>query len=168
MILYHGGLIPVPEPDLSLSRQQLDFGGGFYTTTSFAQAAKWSKIKSRRDGVPRGYISSYELDESIFKSKIMQIRKFRGQSRAWLTFVMHNRKDVGFAHPYDIVQGAVANDRVYACINAFEGGFIDFDTVIRRLRTYALADQISFHTDRAVKQLRFLGEKEVVSDEKDS
>ena len=23
MILYHGGLIPVPEPDLSLSRQQL-------------------------------------------------------------------------------------------------------------------------------------------------
>lgn len=29
MIRYHGGLIPVPEPDLSLSRQQLDFGGGF-------------------------------------------------------------------------------------------------------------------------------------------
>ncbi|MFR5880712.1 MAG: DUF3990 domain-containing protein [Cloacibacillus evryensis] len=127
MILYHGGLIPVPEPDLSLSRQQLDFGGGFYTTTSFAQAAKWSKIKSRRDGVPRGYISSYELDESIFKSKIMQIRKFRGPSRAWLTFVMHNRKDVGFAHPYDIVQALWLMTSLHASMRL--RGFMGFYTV---------------------------------------
>ena len=168
MKLYHGGTAPVAEPDLSRSRQRLDFGGGFYTTTSLAQAVRWSKIKCKREELLTGCVSCYEFDEDVLKSKTLAVHRFKGPSRAWLTFVIRNRRDDGYSHPYDVVQGAVANDRVYTCINAFESGFIDFDAVINRLRTYALVDQLSFHTERAVKHLRFIGERRVRLSEADS
>ena len=38
MILYHGSYVEVSNPDLSYSRENLDFGKGFYTTTIYEQA----------------------------------------------------------------------------------------------------------------------------------
>ena len=38
---------------------------------------------------------------------------------------MANRTNLDFNHSYDIVKGAVANDRVYASLNAFENGFME-------------------------------------------
>ena len=67
----------------------------------------------------------------------------------------------GFTHTFDIVKGAVADDRVYACLNAFENRFMDFDTAIRELRTYKLDDQISFHTEKALDYISFIGYEEV-------
>ena len=156
MKLYHGSTVPVAAPQLSLGRQSLDFGRGFYTSTSAAQADRWSKIKCKREGAVAGYVSVYEFDESALRSKNLTVHTFRGASRSWLAFVIHNRRDLDFSHNYDIVRGHVANDRVYACINAFESGFIDFDTVIDRLKTYTLVDQLSFHTETAIQHLHFV------------
>lgn len=68
---------------------------------------------------------------------------------------------LNYKHDFDIVEGPVANDRVYACLNAFENRFMDIESAIRELRTYKLADQISFHTEEAIRLLKFIG-KEVV------
>ena len=51
MILYHGSTDLVDKPEIRKSDIYLDFGIGFYTTTSFEQAERWAKIKMRRKNV---------------------------------------------------------------------------------------------------------------------
>lgn len=36
----------------------------------------------------------------------------------------------GYTHQFDIVKGCVPDDRVCACLNAFENKFMDFETAI--------------------------------------
>ena len=43
MILYHGSTVPVEKPEIRISESFLDFGTGFYTTTSLQQAERWAK-----------------------------------------------------------------------------------------------------------------------------
>lgn len=66
-----------------------------------------------------------------------------------------------YSHSYDIVIGPVANDRVYACFNAFENGFMDKVTLLRELKTYTLVDQVLFHTQESLQSLTFIETKEV-------
>ena len=161
MILYHGSSVVVEKPELRESSRTLDFGFGFYTTTSWEQAKKWARIKAGRDRASSGFVSIYEVDDALFRNKQFNVRSFRGPSRAWLEFVINNRMKENYHHAYDIVCGAVADDRVYACLNAFENRFMDFESAVRELRTYKLADQISFHSEDALAQLKFCGFKEV-------
>ncbi|BDB03826.1 DUF3990 domain-containing protein [Clostridium botulinum] len=161
MILYHGSNVIVEDPKIIKATRTLDFGYGFYTTTSYDQAFKWAKIKSRRENVEKGIISVYEVEDNIFKENRLNIKVFNGASKSWLEFVLDNRIKEGYTHNYDIVKGSVADDRVYACLNAFENKFMNFDTAIRELRTYKLNDQISFHTKESLKYLNFIKYKEV-------
>lgn len=161
MILYHGSSVIVEDPKIIKATRTLDFGYGFYTTTNYDQALKWSKIKSRRENVEKGVISIYEMDDTIFKKDSLNIKVFNGASKSWLEFVLDNRMKEGYTHNYDIVKGSVADDRVYACLNAFENRFMDFDTAIKELRTYTLNDQISFHTKESLNFLKFIGYEEV-------
>lgn len=62
MILYHGSTVPVEKPEIRISESFLDFGTGFYTTTSLQQAERWARIKMRRENKPVGYVSVYEFD----------------------------------------------------------------------------------------------------------
>lgn len=42
MIVYHGSSIEVAKPDIYHSRDNVDFGKGFYITSIKEQAAKWA------------------------------------------------------------------------------------------------------------------------------
>ena len=55
MILYHGSTDLVDKPEIRENDVYLDFGVGFYTTTSFEQAERWAKIKMRRKNINSGY-----------------------------------------------------------------------------------------------------------------
>lgn len=83
MILYHGSYLGIPYPDLSHSRDKVDFGRGFYTTPLREQAEKWcGKFKRRgKDGV----ISRYTFDEDAFET--LKIRRFESYSEEWLDFI---------------------------------------------------------------------------------
>jgi hypothetical protein len=50
MKLFHGSTVAVETPNLRLCRKTTDFGKGFYTTTNFEQAKKWSLLKQERSG----------------------------------------------------------------------------------------------------------------------
>lgn len=161
MILYHGSNVLVEKPIFIRANRTLDFGHGFYTTTSKEQAYKWAKIKSRRENSDKGFISIYQLEDDLLKKISLNVRIFRGASKSWLKFVLDNRMKEGYTHQFDIVNGCVADDRVYACLNAFENKFMDFETAIKELRTYKLDDQVSFHTGEALKYLKFINYEEV-------
>lgn len=161
MILYHGSNMVVNDPKIIKANRTLDFGNGFYTTTSREQACKWASIKKNREQSKYGILNIYEVDDKVFNEETLKIQRFSGACEEWLNFVIDNRLKLNYKHDFDIVEGPVADDRVYACLNAFENRFMDIESAIRELRTYKLADQISFHTKESIELLKFI-RKEVV------
>ena len=158
MILYHGSIEIVDNPEIRIPSRSLDYGYGFYTTTSFKQAEDWVKRKLNANS-PIGYVNVYELDEDLVKS--LKTLLFESQTEDWLDFVMSNRTIKNFTHDYDVVYGPVANDRVYAAFALYEGRLIDKATLIKELKTYKLVDQFLFHTERSLKLLNFIQAEEV-------
>ena len=137
--------------------RQLDFGRGFYTTTSQQQALRWVRLRMKQQNVPQGYINLYEYEGG----KELQTRQFRGANEARVYFVHSNRTVQDYKHDYDVVIGPVANDNVYLSFNLYEAGFISKGELIRRLKTYKLVDLYLFHTDMALTHLKYIGNKEV-------
>jgi len=155
MLIYHGSHVEVREPKILVSGRVGDFGHGFYTTSSLEQTRRWAQIRAIQERLPNGIVTIYETADSLLENRSLQILRFEKANEQWLDFVLGNRKDPAFAHPYDLVAGPVADDRVYTCLNALENGFADRKTVLRQLKTYVLADQILFHTAKALLFLNY-------------
>jgi hypothetical protein len=152
MKLYHGSLEIVESPRIIVSNRLLDYGRGFYTTTSEQQAEIWVKRKLK-NGPTQGFVNRYSFDESALSQ--YRVLTFDGPSEEWLDFEMSNRTDARFDHDYDIVYGPVADDRVYAAFALYESGLYNKQDLIRELKTYVLVDQFLFHTERALALLTF-------------
>ncbi|MGX8713021.1 MAG: DUF3990 domain-containing protein [bacterium] len=157
MILYHGSLEIVDHPQILEANRPLDFGTGFYTTTSLQQARRWVKLRMEQQNATVGYINIYEYTAK----KGLHTRLFRSANEAWVDFVHANRTVQDYNHDYDIVTGPVANDNVYLSFNLYESGIISKRELIRRLKTYKLVDQLLFHTERSLDTLEYTGNKEV-------
>lgn len=157
--LYHGSNVEVRKPSLLKSRKNTDFGRGFYTTTQKEQAEHWTSIKMDRAKKGRRVVSVFEVDETILSNLKFKIREFHGPDEAWLNFVVNSRK--GIEHDYDLVFGPVANDKVFTVVNLYESGIINATTAIAELKAYKTYDQLSFHTERVIKELRFVESYEV-------
>ena len=158
MILYHGSIDIVENPEIRIPSRTLDYGSGFYTTTSFRQAEDWVRRKLNANTLV-GYVNVYEFDETLMNS--LNAMLFEYPTEEWVDFVMNNRTNKDFYHDFDIVYGPVANDKVYAAFALYEGGIIDKQNLISELKAYKLVDQYLFHTDKAVKTLKFIEAKEV-------
>ena len=159
MRLYHGSTVAVRKPSLRPGSPNADFGKGFYTTSNYEQAVRWAHIKQERDEAQRAVVSVYEFDETILDSPDLKIRRFTGADEPWLYFVTDCRKSRG--HDYDLVQGPVANDKVFTTVNLFESGVLSAEAAILQLKAYKTYDQLSFHTDKVIKTLNFLESIEV-------
>ena len=157
MTLYHGSLEIVEKPQILQANRPLDFGTGFYTTTSLQQARRWVKLRMEQNNSKVGYINIYEYTPK----KGLHTRLFRSANEAWVDFVHANRTIQDYNHDYDIVTGPVANDNVYLCFNLYESGIITKRELIRRLKTYKLVDQLLFHTEQSLDTLEYTGNKEV-------
>lgn len=158
MILYHGSLVTIERPKILKPSRALDYGSGFYTTTSFEQAERWVHRKLS-DKHPLGFVNVYEFQESVLDS--VNSLTFKQVDEEWVDFVMQNRLNPNFHHDYDIVFGPVANDTVYAQFSLFEGGLMSKATLISELKTYQLVDQMLFHTEKALTFLTFLNAEEI-------
>ena len=159
MRLYHGSTMAVRKPSLRPGRTNADFGKGFYTTSNPEQAERWAHIKQEREDAPRAVVSVYEFDESILDQQDLHIRRFTGADEPWLIFVTDCRKSR--PHAYDLVQGPVANDKVFTAVNLFESGVLSAEAAILQLKAYKTYDQLSFHTARVIGALRFVEAYEV-------
>ena len=158
MKLYHGSLAIVSEPRIIVPTRSLDYGAGFYATTSYDQARLWTR--RRISSVAEvGYVNIYELDDICLN--VLKVLWFEGPTEEWVDFVMSNRTDADFRHDNDLVYGPVANDRVYAAFALYESGFLDKSGLIRELRTYSLVDQMLFHTELSLKYLQFIEAEQV-------
>lgn len=157
--LYHGSTVAVRKPSLRPGRPNADFGKGFYTTSNLEQAVRWAHIKQEREETERAVVSIYEFDESLLENPDLIIRQFTGADEPWLYFVTDCRKSR--PHEFDLVQGPVANDKVFTTVNLFESGVLSAEAAILQLKAYKTYDQLSFHTDRVIKTLNFVESIEV-------
>ena len=157
--LYHGSTVAVRKPSLRPGRPNADFGKGFYTTSNLEQAVRWAHIKQEREEAERAVVSIYDFDESLLENPDLIIRQFTGADEPWLYFVTDCRKSR--PHEFDLVQGPVANDKVFTTVNLFESGVLSAEAAILQLKAYKTYDQLSFHTDRVIKTLKFVESIEV-------
>lgn len=160
MILYHGSTDLVDKPEIRKSDVYLDFGVGFYTTTSYEQAERWAKIKMRRKNVDLGYVAVYEFDIEKAEKELV-IKRFNNADEEWLSFVVSNRKGIIIDDKADMHIGPVADDNVYQSIRLFETGAYDAEYTVKKLKTEVLHDQWTLHSDKILKYLNFIEAKEV-------
>ena len=167
MIVYHGSTVPVEKPEIRTGETFLDFGRGFYTTTSEYQAERWAKIKMKKEGKTIGYVSVYEVEYDVAQ-KESAIYRFSQADMEWLQFIVDNRRGVVDEEEfdkYDIHIGPVADDNVYRTIRLFETGVLETDETLKRLKTEVLQDQWTFHTEKALSFIKFIGLKEIIAEE---
>lgn len=158
MELYHGSLDIVKTPEIRTANRTLDYGNGFYLTSSYRQAESWV-MRKLRNGINTGIINIYEYNP-VYESSL-KVLNFETPSEEWLDFVMSNRMNPEFGHSYDIVKGPVANDRVYAAFALYEAGLLDKKELISELKAYKLVNQILLHTEAALASITWIKAKEV-------
>jgi len=155
MKIFHGSDIAVTEPKILASNRLLDFGEGFYTTSSYEQACSWAGRVAQKRNSRQKIISEYDFDMPAAEKKLKIIR-FSSPSQEWLNFVTACRsgKEIGFC--YDLAIGPVANDNVYATIQLYETGLLSEAETIIRLRIEKISDQILFHTEQALHYCKYI------------
>lgn len=144
MVLYHGSDVIVRNPEVRKTRYAKDFSWGFYCTSNYEQAARWSK-----KGRSRGIVNVFEYTES----PMLNIKKFPEMSDEWLDFIAICRS--GKHHDYDIVEGPMADDTIWNYVNDFLSGDISREAFWALAKFKHPTHQISFHTEVALKCLSF-------------
>ena len=134
MRLYHGSNQGIEKPKLFPAARALDFGNGFYLTSDFEQAKKWSILTVKRRGEGSPIVSVFKVDEE--KLNQLNILRFDGPNVEWLRYVSSNRKSMNFNDRRDIVVGP--------------------DEAIKRLMPQKLKDQYVFKTEEAVSILKLI------------
>jgi hypothetical protein len=154
--LFHGTNCNFGEVDLEKGKDMRDFGKGFYLTTLQNQAKNWAEILFARFGGDGIFVYEFEIEIA----ENLNVKSFDGVSEEWLNFVKNNRTKGGVQHDFDIIRGAVANDKTNRTLALFVEGIYTAKEALRKLKYNKLNDQFSIHTEKAVKYLKLLNKTE--------
>ena len=164
MKLYHGSNVEIKNPKILESDRKLDFGTGFYLTTSYEQAEKWAVLTAKRRNYGKPFISVFEYDEE--GSNELSVLKFQNADEKWLRFVRAKRKNLSVKNDYDVVICPVANDRTMPVISLFFAEVYTEEETVKRLLPQKLKDQIVFKTEKSLQYLKFVEVVEVNKNDK--
>lgn len=154
--LYHTGFHELRAPDISVGRKNADFGQGFYLSDGDAFAGKWARESRGR----QVYVNAYELDLSG-----LTVLRF-GRDADWFAYIFQNRRAMPDAHPEaDVIIGPVANDTIYDTFGLLTSGLLDAALSLRLLRLGPCFEQIAIKSDRALRQLTWLGARTLSHEE---
>ena len=174
-LLYHGSYVEVSKIDLSLCRDGLDFGKGFYLTSSLPQTIAYIPAlirKAKRRGLVPKDAEETSAVVSVFEfhpAPKLAIRHFEEPDSEWLHFVASNRDANLFPElreryaKIDVIVGKIANDQTAVTLNNYLAGAYgkpgdkQADRIaVELLEPNRLKDQFCFRTDAAVASLRFV------------
>ena len=128
MILYHTSTQTIENPDTLHSREHLDFGKGFYLTPLKEQAIRYGE-RFRLRGEPV-VLNTYELDDMLSEHNRKVFESYDGE---WLDYVAACRR--GLPHEmFDIIEGGIANDKVFNTIDLYFAGIITREQALDQLR----------------------------------
>lgn len=116
------------------------------------QAKEWEYRLSLRDKSKTYFVYHYIFEENNH----LAIKRFDGLNREWLEFIKKNRSKGGLQHNYDVVIGPVVDDNTMETVQLYIAGILTADEAVERLRYNNVNNQISLHTERALKSLNFV------------
>lgn len=151
MKLYHGSNTAVKKPQIIESDRRLDFGTGFYLTSSRDQAERWAELSAERRNVGKPILSVYDFDESQLKE--LKVLTFEKADKKWLNFISANRDGNVADDKYDLIIGPVANDRTMPVIRLYLAKVYTVSETLRRLLPQKLQNQYTFKTEKALNLL---------------
>lgn len=161
MILYHGSYCRVDKPNISYSRDSLDFGKGFYLTDIKNQALSWVDRFIRRG--KRGCLNSYSIDLEKIRD-LYRVKVFDKYDIEWLDFILQCRNGSDEYLKYDIVIGGIADDQVYNTIELYEFDLITKDEALKRLKYHKPNNQICIINQDILEKYLIFNDCEVISD----
>ncbi|WP_165248960.1 DUF3990 domain-containing protein [Adlercreutzia sp. ZJ141] len=157
MRVYHASPYVVESPDTVHSRNNLDFGRGFYVTTMREQAVSYARRFTLRKKA--AFLNEYNFDEAAVE--LFKVLRFDAYDEDWLDFVMSCRKDDDQTD-WDIVFGGIANDRVFTTVDLYFAGEITKQEALGRLAYEKPNDQLCIRNQKALDiLLSFIGAKEL-------
>lgn len=154
--LYHGSNMRIASIDLNQCNPYKDFGQAFYLSADKNQAMD---IAIARVDIFGGepVVNDYRFDENMLTDGTMSFKSFDGYTEEWADFVYLNRDESivpPYEHPYDVVYGPIANDRVGLQIRNLREGNIDKKEFLRRLKYMkGITFQYAFCTQTAIEKL---------------
>ena len=161
MQIYHCNTVEVAAPKLSTVARNGDFGLGVYMSENMDYARQQAVTLALREELPFGIISIFETPIGLMSYSALRTRKFLSIGDAWLNFILKNRRNPKAKKTYDIIYGPALDDYGYACLNAFESGFMERSELIDMLKTRKLPYQILFRTAKSLLFLDFTGKEKV-------
>ncbi|MDR2832925.1 MAG: DUF3990 domain-containing protein [Streptococcaceae bacterium] len=162
MKVYHGTdhILQQPDPNFN-SRRRVDFGRGFYTTSSKQQAVNWTKVLKNRNETIKQIVNVYDLDDEFLDK--LSIKNFTEPSDEWFDLVRQCRND-HFPKEYDqfdIIIGPIADDGVATTFRLYETNVLTLSEAIARLKSEKLFNQVVFKSEKSFQLLTFIESIEV-------
>jgi hypothetical protein len=157
MILYHGTNAEFEFIDLGKCPVTRDFGRGFYTTKIKEHAERRAQDKVRTEGGKPSVLEfNYNMAEAKAAYPLLRIKHFENISEEWALFIMHNRMrgENEPEHDYDIVEGPVANDKMFQQFRLYKTNRIGLASFVKSLAySRESTHQVAFCTERAIEWL---------------
>ena len=156
--LYHGSNTKITHIELSQCNPYKDFGQAFYLTTEREQAME---VACARVDIFGGepIVNAFLFDEKHLTDGTFTFKSFDAYTEEWADFIYKHRDETivpPYQHPYDVVFGPIANDRVGLQIRNYRLGNIDKKEFLRRLKYMkGITFQYAFCTMRAIEHLKY-------------
>lgn len=140
----------------------MDFGCGFYVTKIKKQAKNWAYRKKLILNKKLAFLNIYELDKNYINCKY---KLFKTADSEWLDFVCECREGKAVYNKYDVIEGPVANDKVYTVVDMYKNGLWDKKRTLKELKYYKSSNQICFIKQNvADKFLKYVNCEEIDDD----
>lgn len=161
-IFYHGSKKGIVGDIAPVSREECDFGQGFYMGTGTLQPLTLVCAEDK----PKFYTVEFDLSNlKVLEVEIgmdwaMMIAYYRKQMER----VAHTpiyEKYAHFADGYDVIVGYIANDRMYTELARFFNGTITDTALLKCLAVLDLGKQYVAITQKACDQIRILEERDL-------
>ena len=161
-VLYHGSKKGITGEIAPISREECDFGKGFYMGTATLQPLTLVCAEDK----PKLY--TVELDLSGLKVLEVDIGMDWAMMIAYYRKQMERVKDTPiyekyahFADGYDVIIGYIANDRMYTELARFFNGTITDVALLKCLSVLDLGKQYVAISQKACDQIRILEQRDL-------
>ena len=161
-IFYHGSKKGIVGKIAPISREECDFGPGFYMGTATLQPLTLVCAEDK----PKFYTVEFDLsglkvlEVEIGMDWAMMIAYYRKQMDRVKGTPIYQKYE-HFADGYDVIVGYIANDRMYTELARFFNGSITDTALLKCLSVLDLGKQYVAITQKACDQIKILEERDL-------
>jgi hypothetical protein len=156
MLIYHTSDVIVEKPDILHSRENLDFGKGFYATVIKEQAERYAQKFILRN--KKAFLNIYEYTPQ----EHFECKQFDAYDGEWLDFVASCRMGEDVYKGYDVICGGIANDRVFNTLDLYFSNQMTKEEALKRLMFEKPNQQFCFSNQQVIDTcVRFLEYKQI-------